>query len=119
MIDMIISKTIIKENNPKEYENLANIILESPIKVYPYESFQQKLKEIIKFNKKQLKNKKYAIFYNLKTISIANKNYKIPSLEKLISFLNEKYKDKALTSLILAESLDQALLYYIGFNNGK
>ena len=117
MIEKIISKTIIN-NKPEEYEALANIILSSPIDIYSYDKVQTELEFIVKDNKKKLKKDNYAFFYNLKTVVIGSKNYKIPSLNILIKFLNEQH-DKAMVSLLLAEALDQVILFYIGNKNGK
>lgn len=113
----MIEKIIIKDT-PEEYENLANIILSSPIEIYSYDKMQEVLKEIISNNIKKLSNQKYAFFYNLNTVVIGNKNYPLPSLNILITFLNTKY-DKAMTSLLLAEGLDQVILFYVGNKNEK
>lgn len=111
MIENVINKIII-ENKPKEYELLANTILTSPISIYPYAKVQEELEKIAKFNKNKLKDDKYAIFYNLKTVSIGKKNYRLPSLEILILFLNKNH-DKAMTSILLAEALDQIILHFL------
>lgn len=115
MLDKLINKIIIEES-PSEYEKLGKLILESPIQIYDYNKFQLILKDIIDKNRKQLNNKKYAVFFNLKKIVIGKKVIPFPSLSKVLLELKKEYSKEDI-AVLFAEALDQVIIYYIGKND--
>lgn len=117
MLEKIIEKAII-QNSLEEYFNLGELILNSPIEVYSYKSFTDELKNIVSKNKKFIKKRNYAVFYNLKVLIIGKKKYKLPESDKIVKFLEEKY-DKAMSSLLVKEAFDQILIYYVRTQNEK
>lgn len=112
MINELKTK-IIKENKASEYEALGKLIMESPVEIVDFSLFEQNLKEIITLNKKVIKNKKYAIFYNLKKIVIGKKVFSFPKLENVKDKLLEEYGQET-TAIILSDYFDQGILFYLG-----
>lgn len=112
MLENLINKIII-ENTAKEYEDLGKLIMESPVELLDFEVFNKDLKSIVNFNETFVKKRKYAIFYNLKTIVIGKKTYKLPSLDKVLEFYKKTHSTETI-ALLFSEAFDQIIIYYIG-----
>lgn len=108
-----LKNKIIKDNKASDYEKLGKIIMDSPVEIIDFSLFEKNLKEIIKLNKKFIKNKKYALFYDIKRVVIGKKVFVFPNLEKVKEKLLQEYGDET-TAIIFSDYFDQGILFYLG-----